>query len=258
MSKTILYGEPTSQEWTNITVTSPANMSGYTPAGIVVEKVKRGLIAPPAAGATLHAQKVTRYQTETEPGPGLGFGTLTETTTYYRTGAAEVEEDEQPPTAGGVGLSSKQAAVSVQVTPVSKSILLHPKVLPTMQNGGDRARALKMLAQGASPKDWMRNSSGQLLRIEQLLGSGQEVNLVMASDSYLDVTVKYTRSYQVSSDSVSASDISFSIKSPPGVGKIGTRDWLYLGTSYSNSGGVIMATETYMLSDEGGWSSDIY
>lgn len=145
--KTILIGHATDQQWTNYTITSPPEISGYQPTGLVVERVRRGLIPPPPMPEpTEYVQTVTRWQTETDPGPGLGFGTQTITETYY---APATEPDpEQQPTGSQIGTSEATASISISATLVTKSILLHPDIKSIMQAGGVQAAALKMLAQG--------------------------------------------------------------------------------------------------------------
>lgn len=254
--KTIAYGLPPSQSYTNYSITSPADMSGYTPTGTVIETVEYGLLAgevAPPLGVNVAVQTSERWQTDTNPGPGFGFGTKTVTKTYYKS----APEDGGSSAAENVGMSRSTPAMSIQVTPIQRSILTHPKVKSIMEAGGLEAQALKALSMGASLGDYITGEDGIEHQISNMF-SGEAMGLVMKADSYLDVQVKLTLSYQVPSADVAESDITVGIQAPPGIEGIKGRTWLFVGRGYSNNGGIITATETYMLSDVGGWDENIY
>ncbi len=252
----LVYGEYPKQNWKNTTVTTPSDMSGYTAAGITVETVERGVMQPPTPDTgNLVPQTTVTYRAETDPGPGLNIYQKTTTQAYFR--KAEGGSGGGGGTGGGVGMDRSNPSITITCQTVQRSILEHPKVKPTMDEGGNAARALKALSQGASEQDYV-GLPGKQVQIASV-ATGKAFELVQKSSTYLDITVTAQASYQVQQASITTSDVTVAIKSPPfAAGTPKGRNWLYTGTTYQKQGTTILCTETYMLSDAGGWDKDIY
>lgn len=254
LENVVIYGDLPNQKWRNLTVTTPVDTSGYEQTGVVEEIIQKGLIeVPENVGAGTMVQTTTRWQTDTEPGPGLGFGTKTITKTYYTNSSESGGED------GDLGLSAENPNISINASLVTKSILLHPTVAEVMKNGGIKAAALKLLAQGGSTQDMMWDPDTRVQKtVSEIVGDGPEVALVLSASEFYDVQYTATCTWEVDRAAIAASTLQISIKSPPGVGNIQGRNWLYTGTSYRTQGGKYIASATYILSGPGGWDTKIY